>query len=441
MTDFATEQNTDVEGYSGALRPKTPKHVAASQRANTALNANSPSSAATSSVGSTRHDSSSAVRTWRLPPVVLNAILESLILHVRHYKLPIHSAECYSAVLRHIQCILPDDLALEEVEVDSPERRETTNTTSRGPILPSSNSNRNRAGSRQLHNRRYGRDHPDRRGQRPPHASGISRPAARPQRQFACPFYLQHRLTYEECRGYTLTRVSDVRQHIRRRHVQQDHCIICGTVFIYPTDREGHDAYLCHPNLFYFPGATAEQIAQMGSRAGDPSARSEEERWYQIWAILFPNSPSPESPYLSVHPRGSRGFSAGELVLQDARDAYLNYYNTVTTTTPSQLAPIILDSFIYFITGWLQGHYDHHHDDNHGTTSQDLDWNTISLSDLDASNPAQHSATVTLNPQEAQTENHTQHFSQSSPYEDSSSSYTPWDESTDPNNGPFWGSG
>lgn len=122
---------------------------------------------------------------------------------------------------------------------------------------------------------------------------------------WACPFYLYSRRQYRPCLQHKLSRIVDVRTHILRKHRQASHCPNCGCIF--PNDsedtlRNNHIREQSCQRLvdgFSYPGATADQWSEITAVGSARRQRTDEQRWFEIWGILFPESPPPESPFVT----------------------------------------------------------------------------------------------------------------------------------------------
>lgn len=121
--------------------------------------------------------------------------------------------------------------------------------------------------------------------------------------ELACPFYLQDRCTYARCRKFKFRSMADVKQHILRVHKHPLHCPICHRIFA-----SGHeDAQSrgqkkkhvrqrnCVKSEKEGPGLTEAQVQQLKNTKGRPGKMRE--TWNDVWNILFPGVPHPESPY------------------------------------------------------------------------------------------------------------------------------------------------
>ncbi|KAH8659842.1 hypothetical protein BX600DRAFT_499156 [Xylariales sp. PMI_506] len=122
---------------------------------------------------------------------------------------------------------------------------------------------------------------------------------------YACPFAKRDPEQFL-CTGHR--RICDVRQHIKRYHLEKVHCPNCAKIFPDDANHEERNAHIasksCMAKEFSFLGATKEQVDKMGCAAGQGDG--EVERWYMIWDILFTGIEHPESPYTSgTHTRSS----------------------------------------------------------------------------------------------------------------------------------------
>ncbi|KAH6640293.1 hypothetical protein F5144DRAFT_598996 [Chaetomium tenue] len=81
-------------------------------------------------------------------------------------------------------------------------------------------------------------------------------------RHWACPFYLSNPIRHEACVAYKLGRVPDVRQHIERKHAEE-----------------------------------AGEKAMEKMKGKNDRGKTNVERWYALWTLLFPGLVQPVSPY------------------------------------------------------------------------------------------------------------------------------------------------
>lgn len=128
------------------------------------------------------------------------------------------------------------------------------------------------------------------------------------KRVFACPFWKKDPIKHKKCFMAVLTRIRDVKQHLRRKHMQPVFCPRCGMEFgkrgLTALGKHLRAAKLCGNGTFLEPeGVTPLQDEALG-RYSDRSA-DEAEQWYVIWGYLFPGGPDgmpplprPTSPYV-----------------------------------------------------------------------------------------------------------------------------------------------
>lgn len=132
---------------------------------------------------------------------------------------------------------------------------------------------------------------------RPPRAGSIDDDGPTTERTFGCPYYKHDPSQHKWCMmRQTLTAVNYVKQHIRRHHQQPIHCPVCGDTFKTKITRDEHiKEGSCELREF-----THEGLTQYELEALDRVSRrvTQSERWNQIWDILFPGEPRPDSPYV-----------------------------------------------------------------------------------------------------------------------------------------------
>lgn len=102
-------------------------------------------------------------------------------------------------------------------------------------------------------------------------------------------------------------RVSDVRQHIMRKHLRKPFCPNCGITFENNSEREEHVRQQNCQTADILPNPlstiTQEQwdtIRERGSDRTNQKVRHETERWYEIWDISFPGVERPPPALLQV---------------------------------------------------------------------------------------------------------------------------------------------
>lgn len=122
----------------------------------------------------------------------------------------------------------------------------------------------------------------------------------RPDQVLACPFYKKDPIQHKRCHGYVLTRIAYVKQHLFRHHVQPLHCPVCMIRFGDDESRDEHiRAQSCQkrPAEEQPDGMTPKQEKQLRAKRANQK-QSEEEQWYEIFKLLFPDTERPSSPYL-----------------------------------------------------------------------------------------------------------------------------------------------
>lgn len=117
----------------------------------------------------------------------------------------------------------------------------------------------------------------------------------------ACPFFKKDPVRWRNCYRHGLTRIRDVKQHIRRAHRARPYCPTCGEVFEDDPTEERLNRHVrsreCEPKVFDRPqGITWQQREQLARRV--PSGLSEAEQWFVVFDTVFPGQPRPSTPYV-----------------------------------------------------------------------------------------------------------------------------------------------
>jgi len=123
---------------------------------------------------------------------------------------------------------------------------------------------------------------------------------------WACPFYARYPKEYENCGSLKLTRLSDVTQHLSRKHLVPIHCPRCGQRFANGGELERHIVQGCEVKQFTpYHGVTLDQMCAI--RKGNPESdvpeatNKYERRWYGKFTTMFGHDAArPTSPYRSV---------------------------------------------------------------------------------------------------------------------------------------------
>ncbi len=115
----------------------------------------------------------------------------------------------------------------------------------------------------------------------------------------ACPFEKKHRYKYRECYVLVITRISDLKQHIRRKHINA-YCPRCWKIFKDSGEQETHirlpPESICPINTERpWDIITTDQQERLTQRVSPKL--NVEEQWYSLWDVLFPGEQKPVSPY------------------------------------------------------------------------------------------------------------------------------------------------
>jgi hypothetical protein len=118
---------------------------------------------------------------------------------------------------------------------------------------------------------------------------------------FACPYYRYDPKKYQNCLGYSLSRIKDVKQHLSRCHKQPDfYCPRCYATFDKAAHRDTHVRSVgCKPLPHSgYTGITEDQKKELQKyeKRGKPL----ETQWLDVWDILFPLTPGPQPKFVYV---------------------------------------------------------------------------------------------------------------------------------------------
>ncbi|KAK3332627.1 hypothetical protein B0T19DRAFT_473480 [Cercophora scortea] len=126
-------------------------------------------------------------------------------------------------------------------------------------------------------------------------------PAATPiaSRLLACPFWKHDPAKHRGCFRIKLDKISRVKQHLARKHAPGLYCEFCLAVFA-DRDSHGHQAHVqarsCAYRACELPGMTHQQQREL-SRKSNRHA-SEQDQWFAIWDVIFPDRSRPASAYM-----------------------------------------------------------------------------------------------------------------------------------------------
>ncbi|KAK4198408.1 hypothetical protein QBC40DRAFT_283958 [Triangularia verruculosa] len=119
--------------------------------------------------------------------------------------------------------------------------------------------------------------------------------------RLGCPLAVYDLRKYASCRGHTFSSSIEVQEHVEASHGQGEYCPICGRTFSASAEARAHiisrSCNLQTPlNIEGVPGDQMNRLSQWG-----PAAKTtEEERWFEIWSIVFPGIPRPASTHLGI---------------------------------------------------------------------------------------------------------------------------------------------
>jgi hypothetical protein len=121
---------------------------------------------------------------------------------------------------------------------------------------------------------------------------------ATPRKRLACPFFKKDPTRYNGCYEKKLTKISYVKQHLERSHSQPIHCVFCMEVFLTEDECRIHERdRSCEIREYVEPDGVSPKKKEMLKRRADQK-KAEDDQWYDIFGVLFPDSPKPSSPYI-----------------------------------------------------------------------------------------------------------------------------------------------
>lgn len=119
------------------------------------------------------------------------------------------------------------------------------------------------------------------------------------KQSFACPFHKHNSTAHKGCSRLQMTRVRDVKQHLKRRHSLSREAPECSRDLVEKSDlttqatARGTSRKSSLPEEFRGISKKKEALSRRVNRNLDPK-----DQWFSIWDILFPDSPRPSSPYI-----------------------------------------------------------------------------------------------------------------------------------------------
>ncbi|KAK4652835.1 hypothetical protein QC762_512940 [Podospora pseudocomata] len=149
-------------------------------------------------------------------------------------------------------------------------------------------------------------DDDDGEGQRP--GSSLSKRSSLSTKRFACPFrkHDPHKYSLQEhevCAVRSWGTISRLKEHLYRRHYKI-HCQRCKQMFGDFKELQGHE--MSPQGCELVPGPPPCDIStlqekQLKSRKHNARRKTDEEKWVEIYQLLFPNEEIPSSPCECIH--------------------------------------------------------------------------------------------------------------------------------------------
>lgn len=169
----------------------------------------------------------------------------------------------------------------------------------------------------------------------------------------ACPFAKKDPVRWRSCYRHELSKISYVKQHLYRVHLQSLYCHRCGRTYERQDDLSEHmrSATPCDVRSFAVPeGLTVEQRQRLSERLS--SKLSDEQRWYAVFEIVFPGHPHPETPY--VDPDMSEDLSSfRDHIARNGARILVEEYRRVEGTCPSSLETTMQRGLEQISSSWL----------------------------------------------------------------------------------------
>ncbi|KAF5689615.1 hypothetical protein FCIRC_1310 [Fusarium circinatum] len=117
-------------------------------------------------------------------------------------------------------------------------------------------------------------------------------------KRFACPYFRRDPERHLECINLKMVRISDVKQHLKRRHTARYPCTRCSEAFMSLNLLQDHiRQWSCSQGS----GANWDSVSLASQKALQARFRknlSPEAQWYGIWTILFGAPRTMPKPYL-----------------------------------------------------------------------------------------------------------------------------------------------
>lgn len=171
----------------------------------------------------------------------------------------------------------------------------------------------------------------------PPAKKMKSGQGKKPQKSFACPYLKRDPGKFKECCRLKLSRISDVKSHLHRKHTPPHYCLLCQAIFPDGTSLRGHmeERNCISQDPAMLVGVSHQQYQQLHKKSD--SSASEENKWYKIWDILFPQHAKPTSVYVdtnfSLEMRQFREYCdiRGPVIMREHLESNSGWLNPETT--------------------------------------------------------------------------------------------------------------
>ncbi|KAH6976454.1 hypothetical protein BKA56DRAFT_618366 [Ilyonectria sp. MPI-CAGE-AT-0026] len=119
-------------------------------------------------------------------------------------------------------------------------------------------------------------------------------------RFWACLYYASDPHNHFRCLGkYKLRRFADIMQHLERCHrLPPFYCPKCWHKQTNKAARDSHIRNCSSPNLPQPERLYDDKLDQLKDMLKGPRGRTDEEKWFAMWDVIFPGRPRPRSPYV-----------------------------------------------------------------------------------------------------------------------------------------------
>ncbi|VUC23866.1 unnamed protein product [Clonostachys rosea] len=117
--------------------------------------------------------------------------------------------------------------------------------------------------------------------------------------RIACPFHKFNPQVYDECKRYHFKRLSDMKQHLSRRHLLGMHsCTVCWSQFNDEPSKIHHlQDGSCQPR----PQPEKLSVQELNQVINLRREGGVTDQWLAIWRELFHGFPPPSSPYVQAN--------------------------------------------------------------------------------------------------------------------------------------------